>query len=105
MDEVDVDSLDVADESEIDRWRAGARPKRRHPPRVNEPPVLAVEPDRAPAMPVHEADAELRLAQAELQAAVIPRDPDDDRDVILEVKAFSGGDQRDDLTLVVVRGR
>ncbi len=40
-----------------------------------------------------EAEAELERLAPELRRALLPRDPDDDKDVILEVRAAAGGDE------------
>ena len=53
---------------------------------------LAVEdPDFAAELPAIEAVS--ALAQGRLHTLLLPRDPDDDRDAILEVKAGEGGDE------------
>jgi peptide chain release factor 1 len=39
------------------------------------------------------AEADLLSLQAELQAAVLPRDPDDERPAFLEIRAGTGGDE------------
>ncbi len=40
-----------------------------------------------------EKEAEARRLESELRAALAPRDPNDDRDVILEIRAAAGGDE------------
>jgi peptide chain release factor 1 len=45
------------------------------------------------AAEVPELEASLETAAAKLRRLLIPRDPDDDRDIILEVKAGEGGDE------------
>ena len=42
---------------------------------------------------VTEAEAELLRLEAELQTALLPRDPDDDRPAFLEIRAGTGGDE------------
>ena len=39
------------------------------------------------------ASADLQRLQAELQAALLPRDPDDERNAFLEIRAGTGGDE------------
>ncbi|HRD83586.1 MAG TPA: peptide chain release factor 1 [Rubrivivax sp.] len=39
------------------------------------------------------AEADLSRLEAELQAALLPRDPDDDRNAFLEIRAGTGGDE------------
>jgi peptide chain release factor 1 len=39
------------------------------------------------------AQADMTRLQAELQAALIPRDPDDERDAFVEIRAGTGGDE------------
>jgi peptide chain release factor 1 len=53
------------------------------------------EPDLAEMAREEIAGAEIDLAhlQAELQAALLPRDPDDERNAFLEVRAGTGGDE------------
>jgi peptide chain release factor 1 len=40
-----------------------------------------------------EAEADMLRLQAELQAALLPRDPDDERDAFVEIRAGTGGDE------------
>jgi peptide chain release factor 1 len=42
---------------------------------------------------VAEASADMERLQAELQAALVPRDPDDERNAFLEIRAGTGGDE------------
>jgi peptide chain release factor 1 len=42
---------------------------------------------------ISSASADLERLQAELQAALIPRDPDDERPAFLEIRAGTGGDE------------
>lgn len=53
--------------------------------------LAAEEPDFAAELPA--LVEELEAAQEALTRALVPRDPDDDRDVILEVKAGEGGQE------------
>jgi len=39
------------------------------------------------------AEADLQALQAELQAALLPKDPDDERNAFLEIRAGTGGDE------------
>jgi peptide chain release factor 1 len=45
------------------------------------------------AQEVTEATADMAQLQAELQAALVPRDPDDERNAFLEIRAGTGGDE------------
>ena len=40
-----------------------------------------------------QSEADLRQLQAQLQAALLPRDPDDERNAFLEIRAGTGGDE------------
>ncbi len=53
--------------------------------------MASEDPDFAAEIPTLEA--ELEEAQERLRRLLIPRDPDDGRNVILEVKAGAGGDE------------
>ena len=53
--------------------------------------MAAEDPEFAAEVPVLEA--ELEAAGEKLRRLLIPRDPDDGRNVILEVKAGAGGDE------------
>ncbi|MBT1003113.1 peptide chain release factor 1 [Paenarthrobacter sp. DKR-5] len=53
--------------------------------------MAAEDPDFAAEVPTLQAD--LEKAQEKLRRLLIPRDPDDSRNVILEVKAGEGGDE------------
>ena len=77
-----------------------ARPDRGRPPRLGRAPATtsrppASSPPRTPPSPTEVPALEATLAAAEdrLRRLLIPRDPDDDRDVILEVKAGEGGEE------------
>jgi phosphoserine phosphatase RsbU/P len=73
---------------------------------LNRGDVLAIFSDGVTEAMNREGDefGEARLADVLVSSRGRPASEIADR-VILEVKAFSGGDQHDDLTLVVVRGR
>jgi peptide chain release factor 1 len=53
--------------------------------------LAAEEPAFAEELPAHEAD--LEAARDRLHRLLVPRDPDDGRDVILEIKAGEGGEE------------
>ena len=53
--------------------------------------LAAVDPDFASEIPALEATRD--AAATKLEELLLPRDPNDDRDVILEVKAGAGGDE------------
>jgi peptide chain release factor 1 len=59
--------------------------------------LLAEEPDEDMAAMAREevtaATADLERLQAELQAALLPRDPDDARNAFIEIRAGTGGDE------------
>ncbi|MBN4842037.1 PCRF domain-containing protein, partial [Citrobacter braakii] len=42
---------------------------------------------------IAEAEAELAQLEAELQTALLPRDPDDHRNAFVEIRAGTGGDE------------
>ncbi len=56
---------------------------------------FAADPEMAElaAQEVAEATADMARLQAELQAALVPRDPDDERNAFLEIRAGTGGDE------------
>ena len=45
------------------------------------------------AAEIEQAEAEMASLQAELRQAMVPRDPDDDRNAFLEIRAGAGGDE------------
>jgi peptide chain release factor 1 len=57
--------------------------------------ALLAEPDMAEMAreEIGTAQAELAQIDAELQTALLPRDPDDDRNAFLEIRAGTGGDE------------
>jgi peptide chain release factor 1 len=56
---------------------------------------LLAEPDMAEMAreEIASAEADMAALMAELQAALLPRDPDDDRNAFLEIRAGTGGDE------------
>jgi peptide chain release factor 1 len=56
---------------------------------------LLEEPDMAEMAreEISQAEADMAQLQAELQAALLPRDPDDERPAFLEIRAGTGGDE------------
>ena len=56
---------------------------------------LLEEPDMADMAreEISQAQADMAALQAELQAALLPRDPDDERPAFLEIRAGTGGDE------------
>ena len=67
LDELGIDALDLADESDVDRFGVGCVALQQHLPRMNERAVLSGEPDRLAAVLVDEADDLLiELAQDHL---------------------------------------
>ena len=56
---------------------------------------MQAEPDMAElaAEEITAASADMQRLQAELQAALVPRDPDDERNAFLEIRAATGGDE------------
>ena len=75
----------------VGRWRRyrqresdlAAAQEMRHDPELAE--MAAVE--------IDEAGADLERLQAELRLALLPRDPEDDRNAFLEIRAGTGGDE------------
>ena len=45
------------------------------------------------AAEIEQAEVEMASLQAELRLAMVPRDPDDDRNAFLEIRAGAGGDE------------
>jgi len=110
--ELDASLADGAVAADMKRWRALSREQaevaavvalyRRHVQREADlegaRTLLAEAGDDAElaAMAREEmaaATAELSVLQAELQAALLPRDPDDERPAFLEIRAGTGGDE------------
>ncbi len=59
---------------------------------------MAAEPDSGPdaaamAVEATELAAQLAALESQLQLALVPKDPNDDRDVIVEIRAAAGGDE------------
>ena len=57
--------------------------------------LAAEDPEMAPELKrlADEREAEAERLEAELRRAMIPKDPNDDKDVILEIRAAAGGDE------------
>ena len=106
--ELDALLSDPAVTADMKRWRALAREQgeardivgrfRRFQQResdLHEARDMLSEPDLAQmaAEEISAANADLQRLQAELQAALVPRDPDDERNAFLEIRAGAGGDE------------
>ena len=113
--ELDALLSDPAVTADMKRWRALAREQgeardivgrfRRFQQResdLHEARDMLSEPDLAQmaAEEISAANADLQRLQAELQAALVPRDPDDERNAFLEIRAGAGGDRRRDRLFV-----
>ncbi|MBN8511309.1 MAG: peptide chain release factor 1 [Burkholderiales bacterium] len=94
--------------ADIDRWRRVAREQaeaaqvvqtfRRYEQRerdLDSARELQADPEMAEmaAEEAAAAEADLQRLQAELQLALLPRDPDDERNAFLEIRAGTGGDE------------
>jgi peptide chain release factor 1 len=94
--------------ADIDRWRRVAREQaeaaqvvqtfRRYEQRerdLESARELQADPEMAEiaAEEATAAEADLQRLQAELQLALLPRDPDDERNAFLEIRAGTGGDE------------
>jgi peptide chain release factor 1 len=55
--------------------------------------LVASSPDAGVAAEIAALEGELRALAARVRLLLVPRDPDDDRDVILEVRPAAGGDE------------
>jgi peptide chain release factor 1 len=79
----------------VERWQRFAQRERD----AAEATALLADPDSDADMAtmareeLQEAQAELQRLEAELQTALLPRDPDDERNAFLEVRAGTGGDE------------
>ena len=106
--ELDATLSDAQVASDIKRWRSLSREQaevrgiverfRRYQQRerdVEAARQLQAEPDMAEMAQeeIAAASADMQQLHAELQAALIPRDPDDDRNAFLEIRAGTGGDE------------
>ena len=106
--ELDALLSDPAVTADMKRWRALAREQgeardivgrfRRFQQResdLHEARDMLSEPDLAQmaAEEISAANADLQRLQAELQAALVPRDSDDERNAFLEIRAGAGGDE------------
>jgi peptide chain release factor 1 len=106
--ELDASLADTAVASDIKRFRALSKEQadvaevvglyRRYLQREEDLDVaqgLLEEPDMAEMAreEISQAEADMAQLQAELQAALLPRDPDDERPAFLEIRAGTGGDE------------
>jgi peptide chain release factor 1 len=106
--ELDASLADNAVASDIKRFRALSKEQadvaevvglyRRYLQREEDLDVaqgLLEEPDMAEMAreEISQAEADMAQLQAELQAALLPRDPDDERPAFLEIRAGTGGDE------------
>jgi peptide chain release factor 1 len=106
--ELDASLADNAVASDIKRFRALSKEQadvaevvglyRRYLQREEDLDVaqgLVEEPDMAEMAreEIAQAQADMAQLQAELQAALLPRDPDDERPAFLEIRAGTGGDE------------
>jgi peptide chain release factor 1 len=106
--ELDASLADPAVASDIKRWRSLSREQaeaqdivgrfRRYQQRESDLAAareMAADLEMAEmaAQEIDEASADMARLQAELQAALIPRDPDDQRNAFLEIRAGTGGDE------------
>ena len=106
--ELDASLADNAVASDIKRFRALSKEQadvaevvglyRRYLQREEDLDVaqgLFEEPDMAEMAreEISQAEADMAQLQAELQAALLPRDPDDERPAFLEIRAGTGGDE------------
>jgi len=106
--ELDASLADNAVASDIKRFRALSKEQadvaevvglhRRYLQREEDLDVaqgLLEEPDMAEMAreEITQAQADMAQLQAELQAALLPRDPDDERPAFLEIRAGTGGDE------------
>ena len=106
--ELDASLADNAVASDIQRFRALSKEQadvaevvglyRRYLQREEDLDVaqgLLEEPDMAEMAreEITQAQADMAQLQAELQAALLPRDPDDERPAFLEIRAGTGGDE------------
>jgi peptide chain release factor 1 len=108
LDELDARLADPAVASDIARYRALAREQaeaagvverfRRYEQRERDRDAaheLLADPDMAQMArdEIADAEADLQRLDAELQAALLPRDPDDERNAFVEVRAGTGGEE------------
>jgi peptide chain release factor 1 len=106
--ELDATLSDPAVASDIQRWRALSREQaeasaiveryRRYQQREHDIATareMLADPELAEMAreEMASAGADLERLQAELQAALVPRDPDDERNAFLEIRAGTGGDE------------
>ncbi len=106
--ELDATLSDPAVAGDIQRWRALSREQseaqgivgryRRYQQRESDLAAareMQADPEMAEMAreEIASASADLERLQAELQAALVPRDPDDERNAFLEIRAGTGGDE------------
>lgn len=106
--ELDASLSDPQVMGDIGRWRRLSREQadvaavvalwRRHGQReadIATAREMAADPEFAEmaAAEIVQAEAELLQLQAQLRLALVPRDPDDERNAFLEVRAGTGGDE------------
>ncbi len=106
--ELDATLSDPVVATDIQRWRTLSREQseaqgiveryRRYQQRESDLAAardMQADPEMAEmaAEEIASAGADLERLQAELQAAMIPRDPDDERNAFLEIRAGTGGDE------------
>ena len=73
----------------LERWRRAMTDRSEALELAAEDPEMAPELKRL----ADEREAEAERLEAELRRAMIPKDPNDDKDVILEIRAAAGGDE------------
>jgi peptide chain release factor 1 len=73
----------------LERWRRASTDSREARELAHDDADMAPELRRL----AEERDREADRLEAELRRALVPRDPNDDKDVILEVRAAAGGDE------------
>src|SRR5690606_11369627 len=83
--------------AELEEIVAAWREFRSNEEQIAEARVMTEDSDREIAELVHEELKELRKRQAELEANIqrllVPKDPNDEKDVIVEIRAGTGGDE------------
>jgi peptide chain release factor 1 len=88
--------------SRVDQGARGSRPGRRAIPRLRDAEAdlaaaeeLAADPSMREYADEERAAAQARIAglEVELQAALLPKDPNDERNIFLEIRAGTGGDE------------
>jgi peptide chain release factor 1 len=76
----------------VERWRLYGQRER---DRASAEELCATDPDLAEMAreEIEAAQADIERLQIELQAALLPKDPDDERNAFLEIRAGTGGDE------------